>query len=97
MNEEDIQVAIRELLGDWEVIESPLPENPDERRVELHRTFMFRSFRDVLVFITEVGDFADKARHHPRWENIYETLRVYITTWDQVYNQYQESQPIRHL
>jgi pterin-4a-carbinolamine dehydratase len=82
MAEEDINIAIRELLRDWEVIEGPLPENPNERRVELHRTFLFRSFRDVLPFMTEIGDFADKANHHPRWENIYTTLRVYLTTWD---------------
>jgi pterin-4a-carbinolamine dehydratase len=69
-------------LPDWEVIEGPLPENPDERRVELHQTFLFRNFRDVLVFMNDVGDFADKANHHPRWENIYNTLRVYLTTWD---------------
>jgi pterin-4a-carbinolamine dehydratase len=70
------------LLHDWEVIETPLPENPDQRRIELHRTFVFRSFRDVLVFMAEAGEFADDANHHPRWENIFKTLRIYLTTWD---------------
>lgn len=82
MAKEDIDIAIHELLHDWEVIAGPLPENPDERREELHRTFLFRDFRDVLIFMNDVGDFADKANHHPRWENIYNTLRVYLTTWD---------------
>lgn len=82
MTDEDINIAIREFLHDWEVVEGPLPENPDERRVELHRTFLFRNFPDVLAFMAEIGDFADKANHHPRWENIYNTLRVYLTTWD---------------
>lgn len=78
----DIDIAVHELLHDWKVIEGPLPEDPEKKRVELHRTFIFRSFRDVLTFMTEVADFADKANHHPRWENIYSTLRVYLTTWD---------------
>jgi pterin-4a-carbinolamine dehydratase len=82
MAEEDIKIAIQELLHDWDVVVSPLPENPAQNRVELHRTFLFRSFRDVLVFMAEVGDFADNANHHPRWENIFKTLRVYLTTWD---------------
>jgi pterin-4a-carbinolamine dehydratase len=82
MTEEDINIAIRELLHDWEVVGGPLPENPDERRVELHRTFRFRNFLDVMAFMVEIGDFADKANHHPRWENIYNTLKVYLTTWD---------------
>jgi pterin-4a-carbinolamine dehydratase len=82
MSEDDIDLAVRELLRDWQVIESSLPEDPQQVRVELHRTFLFRSFRDVLAFMAEVGDFADKANHHPRWENIFRTLRVYLTTWD---------------
>jgi pterin-4a-carbinolamine dehydratase len=82
MAEEDVNIGIHELLHDWKVVASPLPENPDQRRVELHRTFLFRSFRDALTFMAEVGDFADKANHHPRWENIFKTLRVYLTTWD---------------
>jgi pterin-4a-carbinolamine dehydratase len=82
MTKEDIDLAINELLNAWEVVESPLPEVRDRLRIELHRTFTFRSFRDVLAFMNEVGDFIDKANHHPRWENIFRTLRVYLTTWD---------------
>lgn len=82
MEEEDIDLAVRVALQDWKVVEAPLPEDPRQIRIELHRTFLFRSFRDVLAFMAEVGDFADKADHHPRWENIYKTLRVYLTTWE---------------
>jgi len=82
LSEGDIEIAVHELLSDWEVISGPLPEDPDQLRVELHRTFIFRSFLDVLAFMTEVADFSDKANHHPRWENIFRTLRVYLTTWD---------------
>jgi pterin-4a-carbinolamine dehydratase len=82
MSEEDVTLAVREVLQDWKVVEGMLPEDPSQDRIELHRTFLFRSFRDVLAFMTEIGDFADKANHHPRWENIFRTLRVYLTTWD---------------
>jgi pterin-4a-carbinolamine dehydratase len=82
MSENDIKIAIHELLNNWEIVSSPLPEDPDRRRVELHRTFTFRRFLDVLEFMIQVADFADKANHHPRWENLYETLRVNLTTWD---------------
>ena len=73
MAEEDIKIAIQEVLHDWDTVVSPLPEDPAQTRVELHRTFLFRSFRDVLAFMVEVGDFADDANHHPRWENIFKT------------------------
>ena len=82
MTDSDIDVALHELLDDWVTLSGPLPENPDQLRMELHRTFTFRAFLDVLAFMNEVADFADKANHHPRWENIYETLYVYLSTWD---------------
>lgn len=82
MTEDDINIALRELLDDWEIVSEPLPEDPSKLRMELHRTFEFNTFLDVLMFMAEIADFADKANHHPRWENIYRTLRVYLTTWD---------------
>ena len=82
MSEVDINIALGELLKGWEVASGPLPGDSNKLRAELHRTFEFRNFLDVLAFMTEVADFADKANHHPRWENIYETLDVYLTTWD---------------
>ena len=78
----DIDIALSELIQDWTVVRSPLPEDPGQIRIELHRSFMFRNFLDVLEFMRKVADFADKANHHPRWENIYKDLRVFLTTWD---------------
>jgi len=82
MAEDDIDIALSQLLQDWKVVRSPLPEDPGQVRIELHRTYVFRNFLDVMEFMRGVADFADKANHHPRWENIYNDLRVYLTTWD---------------
>ncbi len=82
MEEEDIDLVLRVVLQDWKLVEGPLPEDPHQVRIELYRTFLFLSFRDALAFMAKVGDFADKADHHPRWENIYNTLRVYLSTWE---------------
>lgn len=32
--------------------------------------------------MTQVAQGCDIAMHHPRWENIWKTVRVYLTTWD---------------
>lgn len=82
MTETDINITLSKILDDWEIVTSPLPEDPYRVRMELHRDFEFHTFLDVLTFMAETGDFADKVNHHPRWENIYRTLRVYLTTWD---------------
>src|SRR5262245_11749628 len=69
-------------LSKWRRVVSPLPEKPDEVRVELFRAFTFRTFRDAVQFMNLVAPGCDIAMHHPRWENVWKTLRVYLTTWD---------------
>jgi pterin-4a-carbinolamine dehydratase len=78
MTDAEIQQALEDMLSGWEVQPCAKPKKPTDMGIELHRVFHFRSFREVLQFMTEVGDFAEKMNHHPRWENIYRTLYVYI-------------------
>lgn len=75
------RVLETELLN-WKKVVSPLPEKPDEVRIELFRTFKFRSFADAIQFMSLVAPGCDIAMHHPRWENVWKTLRVYLSTWD---------------
>lgn len=82
MSDLDIATAIEQLLDGWEVVESPLPEDPSKRRVELFHPFEFPSFGVALDFMNEAADFCERANHHPRWENIYKTVRIYLTSWD---------------
>ena len=77
----EIQAVLETQLEDWQCITSPLPEDPQKDRVELFREFKFGSFQEAIRFMREVSAGCDVADHHPRWENIYRTLRVYLTTW----------------
>lgn len=69
-------------LTRWMVVESALPENPAATRIELFREFRFKSFQGAISFMAQVAPGCDIAMHHPRWENIWQTIRVYLTTWD---------------
>lgn len=79
---DELELALATMLPSWSVRQGFLPEDDTKTRVELHREFHFRSFPKVLEFMVEVGDFAQKANHHPRWENVYRTLYVSLSTWD---------------
>jgi pterin-4a-carbinolamine dehydratase len=68
-------------LRAWKCVTSALPEDPSRQRVELFRELKFESFGEVIRFMREVSVGCDIADHHPRWENIYRTLRVYLSTW----------------
>ncbi|MFI7602615.1 4a-hydroxytetrahydrobiopterin dehydratase [Actinoplanes sp. NPDC049681] len=82
LSEDKLRVALEGALRHWRLVESPLPEDPSRTRVELCREFHFRTFRDAISFMNEVAPGCDIAIHHPRWENIWRSLRVALTTWD---------------
>jgi pterin-4a-carbinolamine dehydratase len=82
MPDSELLLVIKEELPEWRLERSAIPGKPSISRIELRRDFEFRRFSDVVPFMAEISDFAEKANHHPRWENIFKTLSVYLTTWD---------------
>lgn len=69
-------------LRGWKKVVSPLPEDQSQVREELYKAFRFKSFQDAIHFMSQVAPGCDIAMHHPRWENIWKTLKVYLSTWD---------------
>lgn len=82
ISEEKLQQILARELIHWKIIKSPLPENPAIERRELYREYVFADFDHVIEFINKVAIGCNIFPHHPRWENTWTTLRVYLTTWD---------------
>ena len=82
ISEEKISIALGASLSNWEIVSSPLPQNPAKVRTELFRRYRFKTFADAINFMSQVAPGCDIAMHHPRWENLWRTLTVYLTTWD---------------
>jgi pterin-4a-carbinolamine dehydratase len=51
-------------------------------RLELRRAYRFPSFKKAMEFMQTACDPIQKATHHPRWENQWRTVVVYLSTWD---------------
>ncbi|MBH98821.1 MAG: 4a-hydroxytetrahydrobiopterin dehydratase [Rhodospirillaceae bacterium] len=47
---------------------------------KLYREFKFSTFIQAFSFMTSVAIQAEKLNHHPEWFNVYNTVRVYLTT-----------------
>jgi pterin-4a-carbinolamine dehydratase len=82
VGEEKLERILAKELVHWKKVETPLPEKPGQVRVELFREFRFKTFQDAIRFMHQVAPGCDIAVHHPRWENVWRTVRVYLTTWD---------------
>ncbi|HYO22364.1 MAG TPA: 4a-hydroxytetrahydrobiopterin dehydratase [Flavisolibacter sp.] len=46
----------------------------------LYRKFEFRDFSEAFAFMTRVAMIAEKADHHPRWTNVWNTVEVWLNT-----------------
>jgi 4a-hydroxytetrahydrobiopterin dehydratase len=53
--EEEVGAFLRELHGDWRVVEG--------RRLE--REFRFKNFRRAMSFVQAIGEIAEEQQHHP--------------------------------
>jgi pterin-4a-carbinolamine dehydratase len=82
ITEEKLQIALDNSLLRWKKVVTPLPEDPKKKRIELFREYKFKTFIDAINFIHQTAPVCDQALHHPRWENIWKTVSVYLTTWD---------------
>lgn len=60
-------------LGNWSY---------DAKRDAIGREFSFKDFPAAFAFMTRVAFAAEKAGHHPEWSNVYNKVRVSLTTHD---------------
>jgi|SRR5579871_5593623 len=49
---------------------------------KLHKTFRFLDFNQAWGFLSRVALIAEKMDHHPEWFNVYNTVRVDLSTHD---------------
>jgi pterin-4a-carbinolamine dehydratase len=82
ITEEKLQIALDNSLLSWKKVVTSLPEDLDKERIEIFREYKFKTFIDAINFMHETAPVCDQALHHPRWENVWKTVSVYLTTWD---------------
>ena len=49
---------------------------------KLHREFRFSDFTGAFAFMTRVALVAERMNHHPEWFNVYNRVRIDLTTHD---------------
>ena len=51
-----------------------------EKENALYQKFEFKTFVEAFAFMTQVALLAEKADHHPRWTNVYNTVEIWLNT-----------------
>lgn len=70
-----LNAASADLNARWQIVRDG---NPTLMSCEC----VFRDFRQAFAFMAEVALLAEKADHHPEWSNVYNTVRITLTTHD---------------
>lgn len=53
-----------------------------ETNNELHKQFIFKDFVEAFGFMTQVAEVAEKQQHHPRWQNVWNKVDIWLSTHD---------------
>lgn len=53
-----------------------------EEENKLVREFTFKDFTEAFAFMTKVAIHAEKMNHHPNWSNVWNTVKIELTTHD---------------
>jgi 4a-hydroxytetrahydrobiopterin dehydratase len=56
--------------------------SPALDRDALRREFKFKDFSEAWAFMTRVALAAEKLDHHPDWSNVWNTVRIELSTHD---------------
>jgi pterin-4a-carbinolamine dehydratase len=80
LTSDELLRAIEDLDG-WELAVSELPGKDDRQRTELKKAYRFASFEDAMDFMASAARHISSVDHHPRWENRFRTVTVWLSTW----------------
>lgn len=53
-----------------------------EQNNRLTRTFIFKNFSEAFSFMTRVAMLAEQHEHHPNWSNVWNSVKIELTTHD---------------
>ena len=54
----------------------------DENRDAITKEFKFSDFKSAFSFMTSVALKAEEIQHHPEWFNVYNKVKITLTTHD---------------
>lgn len=70
MSEMEVEVALTKLPS-WKVVGG-----------KLHRELKFTDFVHAFGFMTKAAIVAEAMNHHPEWSNVYNAVKIDLTTHD---------------
>lgn len=71
LSTDKLQKELNTKLTSWKLLDD-----------HLVREFKFKDFIEAFGFMTKVALLAQQANHHPEWSNVYNKVKICLTTHD---------------
>jgi pterin-4a-carbinolamine dehydratase len=81
LTDSQLEEALRTLPG-WCIATTYISDDVRFSRIELYKEYSFNTFVEATRFMASISPEIENGQHHPRWENIWKTVRVWLSTWD---------------
>ena len=72
LTDEEREAALAPLV-DWQIVEG---------RDAITRSYKFKDFNEAFGWMTRIALVAEKMDHHPEWANVYNNVKVTLSTHD---------------
>lgn len=77
----ELDTALADLPG-WCPVPMDSSRDAAKGGADLHRVYEFASFEDAVAFMGSAAEYITRVQHHPRWENVWRSVSVWLSTWD---------------
>ena len=74
---QDLAPGDARLPKGWQLI-----QKNDGKTDYIERSFEFEDFQQAFAFMTRVALYAEKHDHHPEWFNVYNRVKIELSTHD---------------
>ncbi|MEX0995237.1 MAG: 4a-hydroxytetrahydrobiopterin dehydratase [Balneolaceae bacterium] len=71
LSEQKIQEILSQELESWQYKDD-----------KIHRNYKFDDFTEAMSFLVRIGFMAEKQMHHPEIFNVYNTVKISLSTHD---------------
>ena len=71
LSTDKLQKELNTKLTSWKLLDD-----------QLVREYKFKDFIEAFGFMTKVALLAQQANHHPEWSNVYNKVKICLTTHD---------------
>jgi 4a-hydroxytetrahydrobiopterin dehydratase len=53
-----------------------------DKNDSLYKSFKFKDFKQAFAFMEKVAEIAEAANHHPKWQNEWNRVEIWLTSHD---------------